>query len=428
MTNLKKVYIDVTQSFSWKGRATGIIRVMDEVSVRFVGDKRFDVEFVVWDEHKECFYSIDYVQALQNRVVEDDEFENQNDTPAASKSVGLIKKARRVASKTPLLGHSYRFMRLLKDKAIVRMSARPIRKVQLEENATLFMPHGGVWESKKYSKYILNLQSAADIALIPIVYDLCPVLTPQFCSKGVRKIFSRHMRETLSKSDHVLAISQNTLSDIERWLGDLGQSIPEISVFRLGDEIGGERSSKPSMKLPSQYLLCVGTIEARKNHTVLYYVYKLAAQRGIEIPPVVIVGRKGWLAQDIYEIIQTDPDIKNKFIFLHKQSDQELAWLYENSLFSVYPTFYEGWGLPVAESLLRGRPVISSGTSSLPEIAGDLVEYCSPYSPDDFLQKITKLSSDQKNLEVLASRIKKTYKPTTWDETYRQVSGIISRI
>ena len=143
----------------------------------------------------------------------------------------------------------------------------------------------------------------------------------------------------------------------------------------------------------SRFLLCVGTIEVRKNHALLYSTYKLADERGIELPPMVIVGRRGWLSEDIYEVMTHDPQTRAKFVFLHDATDEELAWLYRHCEFTVYPSFYEGWGLPIGESLAYGVPCVASRTSSMPEVAGELIPYFSPSSADECLEAITAMIS-----------------------------------
>ncbi len=426
---MKKVYIDITQAYSWKGDAAGIIRVMDEISSRFVGDSRFETSFLVWDESKACFYDVDYVQALSQRILGKEGQKNE----VHIEETGLfhakpVKAGRKVAAKAPVIGSTYRALRSLKDKIVITLDARKIEPINLQENSVLFMPHGGVWGSKNYDDYILKIKSEDGIKLVPIIYDLCPILTPQFCSKGIRKTYKNYMEKTLEYSDLVLAISKNTQSDVKSWLRSMKKSTPPIEVFRLGDEIGDGEATQPQQKLPKEFILCVGTIEARKNHMGLYYAYELARQKGIDLPPLVIAGRRGWLAKDFYEIIKTDPTIKNRFIFMHNMNDKELAWLYENCLFSVYPAFYEGWGLPVAESLLRGVPVLTSNTSSIPEIAGDLLEYFSPYSSEEIMLALNKYYSNPKILATKTAEIKKKYKPTLWDESYRQVSDFLYKL
>jgi glycosyltransferase involved in cell wall biosynthesis len=131
------------------------------------------------------------------------------------------------------------------------------------------------------------------------------------------------------------------------------------------------------------------------------------------------------MAGDIYQLMTNDPDTKNKFRFLHNASDDQLSWLYKNALFSIYPSFYEGWGLPIAESLLRGTPCLASETSSMPEIAGELVDYFSPYSPEQIKNKIEAYIDDPEMLKARRKQIKEDYKATTWDTTYKQVTDFL---
>ncbi len=429
---MKKLYIDVTQSYVWEGRVTGIIRVMDEISSRFIDDDRFDTVFIVWDEPRRRFCKVDYMQRLSQREQQQQITGLPTDVDENKEgfiNLPLIRSTRKIAAKTPLIGYGYRTLRSFKDRTIIRLSRTPAQEVVIESDSLLFMPHGGVWESKEYAQRILGLQNKHRVKLIPIIYDFCPVLTPQFCSRGIRIIFSRYMKQTLAQSDLILAISKNTADDAKKWLTSLGHTPPRLKVFRLGDEIGGGESVKPKNNaLPEKFIICVGTIEARKNHLSLYYTYKLAKQRGVDLPPVVIAGRKGWLAEEAYEIMSSDPEIKDKFIFLHGKSDQELAWLYEHSLFSIYPAFYEGWGLPVAESLLRGVPCLASNTSSLPEIAGELVGYFSPYSPEEILQKISSYTKDTSLRQSVKKKIQQQYKPTSWQDSYTQVASALLEV
>jgi len=135
------------------------------------------------------------------------------------------------------------------------------------------------------------------------------------------------------------------------------------------------------------------------------------------------VGRRGWKTDDIIDIMKSDPDVSDDIVFMQDASDEELSWFYRNCMFTVYPSFYEGWGLPIAESIAYGKPCISSGTSSMPEVAGALIDYFSPLSTDECLNAITKLLS-KKELDSAKKRINR-YKITSWDDTYDQVNNAI---
>lgn len=422
--DLKKVYIDITEAYAWNGKVTGIIRVMDELAARFAASKSLDIQLIVWNKKYSRFLSVQFEEVLKNRQQSEKLSINKIDieiddysTPASIAGV-----------KVPFSRSVKRLLGYPKSRAVRKNLLNS--EVVFERDSILFMPHGGVWGVPVYLKTIADLKRTREIKLVPILFDLSPVLLPQFCSMGVRETFSSHMKEALTKSDLVIAISKSTAEDAKSWIKSIKSVEPSpIKTIRLGDEVVHGTHRKPhGVDLPSKFVLCVGTIEARKNHTSLYYAYKLAQQKKIDLPPVVVVGRKGWLAENVYEIIRSDPYTKNKFIFLHLSDDKELSWLYDNALFSVYPSFYEGWGLPIAESLVYGLPCITSNTSSMPEIGSELVDYCSPYSPEELMDKMHQLCENPALLKSKSELIKAKYKSTSWDDTFNQVCSLLSAL
>ena len=213
-------------------------------------------------------------------------------------------------------------------------------------------------------------------SLAQIAFDLLPVVTPQYCGHSTERL-ANYVENVYPICDRILAISEHTKRDIAPGSPRADYRVPKIDVFRLGDDFTLDAPQQPAdqsfltaYNRDANFLLCVGTIEVRKNHALLYYTYKLAYEQHIELPPIVIVGRRSWLSDDIYEVMTHDPQTKAKFVFLHDAGDEELAWLYRHCEFSVYPSFYEGWGLPIGESLAYGVPCIASRTSSMPEVAG----------------------------------------------------------
>ena len=173
--------------------------------------------------------------------------------------------------------------------------------------------------------------------------------------------------------------------------------------------------------------MSVSTVEARKNHTALFYVYKEAERRGIELPRLVIVGRNGWQTGDFRHIVHRDPGTKEHITILNNVDDAQLTWLYKNCLFTVFPSFYEGWGMPIAESLSYGKMCISSDESSMPEIAGDLIDYFSPYDTGDILGVIERYL-DAETLRRKENEIKNTYRPTSWKHMFDEVTSFVDTV
>ena len=186
-------------------------------------------------------------------------------------------------------------------------------------------------------------------------------------------------------------------------------------------------TSPDSRIVAGKFLLCVGTIEVRKNVGLLYMAYREAALKGIDLPRMVVVGRAGWLTGDVLYQIATDPVVKDKFVVLQGINDQHLRWLFENCRYTVFPSVYEGWGLPIAESLGYGKMCIASGTSSMTEMAGDLLEYHSPYNTQELLDIMVKYLDD-KVLHAKEREIASKYKQHSWDDTYAQFDKFIQRL
>ena len=266
-----------------------------------------------------------------------------------------------------------------------------------------------------------------------IAYDLLPVVTPQYCGHSTERL-ANYVQNVYPICDTILAISEHTKRDIASWLDRERTARPEDrrvpSRRRLHPR--RRRGSRRTCRFSTAYnrnthfLLCVGTIEVRKNHALLYYTYKLAHEQHIELPPIVIVGRRSWLSDDLYEVMTHDPQTKAKFVFLHDASDEELAWLYRHCQFSVYPSFYEGWGLPIGESLANGVPCVASRSSSMPEVAGELIPYFSPASADECLQAITAMLRPGSLDE--AKRTISSYQPARWDDTFETVRNSVQAL
>ena len=126
----------------------------------------------------------------------------------------------------------------------------------------------------------------------------------------------------------------------------------------------------------SPFVLCVGTLEVRKNGTALLQAWRqLAPRLGDRLPRLVFAGKQGWLIHEFNTTLADDPELARRVRIVDSPSDRELAYLYQHCLFTAYPSLYEGWGLPVGEAAWFGKYVISSNATSLPEVCGGLVDY-----------------------------------------------------
>lgn len=280
---------------------------------------------------------------------------------------------------------------------------------------------GAAWVNQDYFARILELKRNYNFRFVMTVHDLIPIYAAETCDQGTAKVFKQFLNKAYRYTDIFLSVSQNTAKDIRRYAEKLDISPPPIYVTQNGshfnDFIGIESSEKIDMQsfgLEGDYVLFVSTIEGRKNHQLMFEAWKKMKQTGIELPTLVCVGRNGWRADEFLNNLIATNYLDGKIKILSDISDSELSKLYENCLFSVYPSLYEGWGLPVGESLSKGKICVTSRNSSIPEVAEDFGIYVDPFDLDDATNKICELITNTTFRENLEKEIREKYTSISW--------------
>jgi glycosyltransferase involved in cell wall biosynthesis len=432
---MARTVVDITQLAHWQGNITGIPRVMHELAVRFRQDDP-EAIFVVWVKEIREFCEINLEETLSHRghgiaYL----YEGQPSPPLMSGDLSISSTPQPARKKLTLKriakGGIVRTAKVNKRLAArVEQKARTwevrrYKRVALGKGDTLFIPWGEWWSRDFITR--LEQGHTDGVRLVQILHDMSPIVVPQYSNSGnATETFPIYCRRILPITDLVLSVSKNTKKDAVKWLTDNELHVPPIEVIRLGDDIKISRPRKPGDEpftkgeLSDNFILFVGTIELKKNHQLMYYVYKLARSQGIELPKLVIAGRRGWMTEATFELMTKDPEVSDQFIFLLDRDDEELSWLYNNCLFTVLPSFYEGWGIPIAESIARGVPCLCSNTSSMTEIAEGYVEHFSPYSSDECLRGMRRWLEKPATLEAARERTRQ-YKQFTWDQSFAQV-------
>jgi glycosyltransferase involved in cell wall biosynthesis len=412
------IWIDLTMLVHWQGKLTGIQRVEYNLARRFAN--RPDVGFCIFDKPARKFVEYDFSQ-VEAKV------SDLAGTPArqpSAASLGYTAHIRRAVG--PLLPVTVKkgMRRAYHGANRLGRPRSSGTRVRLTAEDTLLVLSGD-WSDEVFAAEVQKLKSHDNFRLFQVVYDMLPAVQPAFFVPGMPQQFSDYMESIFRLCDGILAISKATKSDIESFQRDYKLPKVPIKVFRLGDDFVDKDPVKPALEVtPGNFLLCVGTIEARKNHQILYYVVKEALKRKVELPPIVISGKRGWLVDNLLYLIENDELMSGKIKLVHT-TDQELSWLFQNCLLTLYPSFYEGWGLPIAESLFYGKMCLSSDESSMPEIAGGLIDYYSPYDAGAILDTIVKYLDNPALLKKKERQIKESYQPTSWDDTFKQVEEFI---
>ncbi|WP_239428215.1 glycosyltransferase [Snodgrassella communis] len=174
-----------------------------------------------------------------------------------------------------------------------------------------------------------------------------------------------------------------------------------------------------------KYVLHVGTIEIRKNIWRLVLAWKKLLDEGkSDLPYLVLAGRKGWFNERLWDLLKGTNNLYGNVIILDNVSDGELDALYRNCLFTSTISLYEGWGLPIGESLAYGKTSVVANSTSLPEVGMDLVEYCDPLSVDSIADAVEKLIYDSDYRQFLESKIQNA-KLRNWADVAHDLAKVL---
>nr|WP_246503825.1 glycosyltransferase [Plastoroseomonas arctica] len=254
---------------------------------------------------------------------------------------------------------------------------------------------GTSWWIADYFLRVRHAQRRFGIRYIPFIHDCIPLILPEHCSRPLVLEFAQWFAGLAAHADGFLANSDCTAADATRILAEVvpGAAMPH-AVIRLNAAPDAAPDSQ-ALPIPDDepFVLVVGTIEARKNHLLVFQAWlALLRKHGpAAVPRLVCVGKPGWLAEPALHLLEASPLLAEKVTILHGISDLVLATLYRRALFSIYNSFYEGWGLPVTESLGHGRAVVLPRHSALIEAGAAGGIFFEPQSEPDLIAKVEKL-------------------------------------
>jgi glycosyltransferase involved in cell wall biosynthesis len=238
----------------------------------------------------------------------------------------------------------------------------------------------------------LNIQKSG-IKSIVTIHDLIFLTHPGYYKLIDRNIYKKKFSYSASNSDHVIAVSNNTKENIINFLGIKEDKISVVyqgcnPIFNMKASDAQKAEIRARYGLPSEYLLCVGTIEERKNQLSMV---KSVHEGKIDIP-IVLVGKPTAYCKEIISYIELEK-VKN-ILFLHNVSTNDLPAIYQMSSVFVYPSLVEGFGIPVLEAIFSGIPIITSRGGSMEEAGGRGAKYINPEDRGELAQAIRSCLED----------------------------------
>ena len=257
------------------------------------------------------------------------------------------------------------------------------------------------------------------------IYDLAFLKYPKYVDDVVKE-YTKIVKQCLTWTDLVITSSKSVKQDVTEYLGIDPNKIYVTPLASRYDssylnniDLISLASSFSQYSFNNPYLLFVSTIEPRKNINALITAFNLLKQK-YKIPhDLVLIGPKGWNYIPIFEAIALSP-YQQDIYHLDYLSDQLVAMFYAKADVFVYPSHYEGFGLPILEAMIFEAPVVTSNVSSMPEVAGDAALLVDPNDPEQLAEIILRVISDRNLRNDLIKKGRERAKSFSWEQTALQ--------
>lgn len=269
---------------------------------------------------------------------------------------------------------------------------------------------------------------ACRVPSVVTVHDLAFLAYPAAFHPAKRRYLTAMTRLSVHRARRVIAVSAHTRDDLVHHFGVRPERIAVIpnaadERYRPADDPAVVARFKAEHHLPDRVILFVGTLEPRKNLRRLIEAFALLGDAEADVR-LVIVGASGWLTSDLAPLVQAH-GLSDRIIFPGYVPDDDLPRWYQAATVFCYPSLYEGFGLPVLEAMACGTPVVTSRTSSLPEVAGDAALLIDPTDGDGIAHALrTVLPDDARRQEMSAAGIARS-RLYAWERTAAATLDVI---
>ena len=259
------------------------------------------------------------------------------------------------------------------------------------------------------------------------VHDLIPITHPEYCRPGESGRHARRMDAILGLAAGVIANSQATLAELTRYAQHHGKAMPPAVVALLAPGLAAVPSGPKPLAEP--YFVMLGTLEPRKNHVFLLQLWRRLAERlGAACPKLVVVGQRGWECENVVDLLERCAALRGLVVEVPRCGDAELADWLRHAQALLFPSFAEGYGLPLAEALALRTPAIASDLPAFREIAGGIPEYLDPLDGKGWGEAIEAYARPGSPEREAQLRRMADCRLPTWDGHFALVDGFLERL
>jgi len=263
--------------------------------------------------------------------------------------------------------------------------------------------------------------------LLFVIHDLVPLSHPEYCRPGEGQRHRARVDNMLRLASGIVTNSEATLADLRAYAADAGRSLPPVVAAPLA---AGLRPTKPGPRpIEGPYFVILSTIEPRKNHWLLLHVWRhIVEDLGQAAPRLVVIGQRGWECENVVDMLERCEPLRGVVIERSGCSDEELVTYLHHAQALLFPSFAEGYGMPLVEALSLGVPVIASDLPVFEEIAGDVPEYIDPLDGRRWREVVEAYSLAQSPERAAQLARIERYEVPAWSSHFAKVDNLIEQI
>lgn len=280
-----------------------------------------------------------------------------------------------------------------------------------------------VWVATRHYAAQLRLAGARPVFF---VHDLIPITHPEYFRPKWGARHPARVRNILAMAHGIIVNSRDTEQALAQFAREAGMRCPPVAVAPLGPSVRAARAA-PAAGRP--YFVILGTIEPRKNHLLLLHLWRrLAETRRGAAPLLYVVGQRGWECENVVDLLERSASLSGLVIERNRCADDEVAGLLRGARALLMPSFAEGFGLPVAEALAAGVPVIASDLPAFRELAGEVPEYADPLDGARWLELVEEYAHPDSRLRAAQLERMRAFRPPTWERHFEIVDAFLDSL
>ncbi|CAE6718946.1 glycosyltransferase family 4 protein [Paraburkholderia haematera] len=304
---------------------------------------------------------------------------------------------------------------------VTRACLNRLRETRLN-GVLLHTSHNGM----EFGRYY-RAMTKRDIRPVFMVHDLIPLTHAEYCRPGVDATHRHRMHTALRHASGLITNSQATLDSLAAEAQRAGLKLPPSVVARLAS--GVTQRPLAQRPLPSPYFVMLGTIEPRKNHWFILHVWRrLVEQLGAGAPKLVVIGRRGWECENVLDMLERCESLKGVVIEEAHCSDEQLHAYLQHAQALLFPSFVEGYGMPLAEAFALKVPVLASDLDVFHEIADDIPDYLDPLDGPGWLARIQAYAQAHSPARDAQSIRIERFREPTWAEHFEHVDSFLETL